>query len=81
MMHSLESLAEVISSKAAAISKLLANKSLPLPTFGEQSYSDFTDVDHELRRVRNGLINAAQDIVRLAQGPEDHILNLTWSVS
>lgn len=80
-MASLESLSSAITAKSAQISKLLAAKSLPAPTFGEQSYADFANEDSELRKARNDLVDAAKDILRLAQGPEDHILQLAWSVS
>jgi hypothetical protein len=85
-MEGLESLASIISSKAAEISKLLIKNSLQPPSFQERSYADFADANFadansELRNARNCLINAAQDIMYLTQGPEDHILSLTWSVS
>src|SRR5256885_1799916 len=79
-IESLESLSSTIAIKSAQITKLLAARSLPVPTFREQSYADFAHDDSGLREARNELISAAQDILRLAQGPEDHILDMAWSV-
>lgn len=80
-MASLQILACTISEAASEIEKLLEKKSLPRPGFGEENATDYEGIDYELRSARNTLINAAQDTLRLAQGPEDQILGLAWSVS
>jgi 6-hydroxytryprostatin B O-methyltransferase len=86
-MASLEDLASVISLKSFKISSILKENSIPTPSFDEGSFADFeetlgSNVYHEsLRVTRNELISAAQDIIRLAMGPVDHLLSLAWSVS
>jgi 6-hydroxytryprostatin B O-methyltransferase len=86
-MASLEDLASVISSKSSKISSILKENSIPTPSFKEESFADFEEIPgsnvcHEsLRVTRNELISAAQDIIRLAMGPVDHLLSLAWSVS
>lgn len=79
-MATLESLVGVIAARSVKVSKLVAAKSLPEPSFEKRNYNGFVDEDFELRKARNDLASAAQDLVRLAQGPEDHILQLAWSV-
>lgn len=79
-MTNLESLAATISSRAADITRMLKKESKPVPSFAESSYNDYASGDEELRIARNQLIDAAKDAIRLAQGPEDHILDLGWSV-
>jgi hypothetical protein len=87
IMASLEDLASVISSKSSKISSILKENSIPTPSFNEESFADFEEIPgsnvyHEsLRVTRNELISAAQDIIRLAMGPVDHLLSLAWSVS
>lgn len=79
-MATLASLAGIIAARAVEVSKLAAVKSLPEPSFRENNYTAYAAEDFELRKARNELASAAQDLVRLAQGPEDHILQLAWSV-
>ncbi len=84
-MASLQSLASVISRQADEISKILATNRIPPPSFAEDSIVEYSepgpDVETELRKARNELIQSAQDIARLAMGPTDQILTLAWSVS
>jgi 6-hydroxytryprostatin B O-methyltransferase len=81
----LEHLSATISSKTAELSKILEANSIPPPSFDERSFVGkdaarlVVDKDN-LRAVRNELITAAQDLIRLAQGPVDHLLTLAWSV-
>lgn len=82
----LQSLSKTVNVKVTELSSLLKDAGLPEPSFAEDSHSDFAVekgslVDDELRKVRNELIDAAKDIVRLAMGPVDQILSLAWSVS
>ena len=79
-MTTLASLAGTIAARAVEVSRLAAAKGLPEPSFGEKSFNSFAGEDVELRQARIELASAAQDLARLAQGPEDHILQLAWSV-
>lgn len=85
-MSSLEDLAASISEQVARLSSLHKELGLPPPSLdkaGSRDYATETDTpDGEaLREARSRILNAAADLVRLVQGPTDHILNLTWSVS
>ncbi|MCJ1403879.1 hypothetical protein MMC11_007102 [Xylographa trunciseda] len=75
----LASLAGIISARTVEVSRLVAAKGLQDPGFGEKSFNGFVGEDVELRQARNELAGAAQDLARLAQGPEDNILQLAWS--
>lgn len=79
-MATLPTLAATISDKAAEIGRILDTKGLQQPQIGEAGVNDFANIDYELRDARNALIRAAQDVIRLAQGPEDQVLSLAWSV-
>ncbi|KAL9120673.1 MAG: hypothetical protein Q9187_002772 [Circinaria calcarea] len=82
----LENLSATISSKTLELSKILEANSIPPPSFAESSCvspeasSLVVDKDN-LRTIRNELITAAQDLIRLAQGPVDHLLTLAWSAA
>lgn len=79
-MATLASLAGTIAAQAVEVSRLAAAKGLPQPGFGKRGYNGFTGEGVELRQARHELASAAQNLARLAQGPEDHILQLAWSV-
>ena len=79
-MATLSTLAATISEKVTEVSRILESRGLPQPQIGEAGINDFANIDYELRDARNALICASQDIVRLAQGPEDQVLALAWSV-
>jgi len=78
-MASLGFLSATVAAKSQEVLQLLAANGLNEPTFSENSHEDFKNDDPQLRKARNELVSAAQDIVRLARGPDDHILNLAWS--
>jgi 6-hydroxytryprostatin B O-methyltransferase len=80
-MSDLASLTSLVTARAIEVSKLVAEQSLKQLSFHESSLSGFEGEDINLRRARYELSNAAKDLARLAQGPEDHILELAWSVS
>jgi hypothetical protein len=77
----LESLSLKIGSKSLEIREYLDTLDAPLPSFDEESYLSFEDDSNvKLRNLRNTIINHAQDIIRLASGPTDHVLSLAFSV-
>jgi 6-hydroxytryprostatin B O-methyltransferase len=81
----LQSLSSTIKLKVTELSNLLKTAGLPEPSFAEKSYADFAhettaSTDNAIRQVRNDLIDAAKDIIRLAMGPVDQVLSLAWSV-
>ena len=76
----LASVVGTIIEKAAVLSHLLGTQNIALPTFDKEQPNNYKGEDVALRRVRYDLVRAAQDLLRLAQGPEDHILQLAWSV-
>ncbi|RAO70086.1 uncharacterized protein BHQ10_006098 [Talaromyces amestolkiae] len=82
----LQSLSSTVGSKVTELSNLLKTAGLPEPSFAEKSYADFAlettaSTDKAVRQVRNDLIDAAKDIIRLAMGPVDQVLSLAWSAS
>ncbi|KAI4240693.1 MAG: hypothetical protein LQ352_007576 [Teloschistes flavicans] len=79
MTATIESLTIAITAKSIALSKLLAAKSVPEPTFGESGCDQYGGEDVEVRNARLELARAAHDLASLAQSPEDHILQLAWS--
>lgn len=79
------SLSSTVGLKVNELSNLLKAAGLPEPSFAEKSYADFAhqttaSTDNAIRQVRNDLIDAAKDIIRLAMGPVDQVLSLAWSV-
>lgn len=82
--ETLESLSLKIGAKALEIREILDDQAIPLPTFDEESYSSFETVNDDaalkLRALRNSIINYANDIIKLASGPADHVLSLAFSV-
>ena len=87
MTSPLEELGLKISTEIATITKLLQATGVPSPSFAESSAVDISkspqsaaEQDTLLNTARNKLINAAQDVLRLAQGPVDHIVTLAYAV-
>ena len=78
-MQTIETLTSEVALRSVRLSKLLAAKSHPDPTFAANSYSRYVGEDVELRTARQELVRAAQNLASLAQSPEDHILSLAWS--
>jgi 6-hydroxytryprostatin B O-methyltransferase len=83
---SLEDLAASITEQVSKLSSLHKELGLPARTLEKSGSRDYaTEADtpegEALRETRSRILNAAADLVRLVQGPTDHILNLTWSVS
>lgn len=77
---SLASLASTIAEKTSSLSRLLEVQQVPQPSFGEDSYNAYAGENSAVRQARYDLAGAAQDLVRLAQGPEDQILQTAWQV-
>ena len=85
-MSSLEALAATISEQVSKLSSLHQELGTPLPTLdkaGSRDYATETDTPEgeALRKTRSQILDAAADLIRLVQGPTEHILTLTWSVS
>lgn len=81
-MTTLSSLAGVVAARSVEVSRRVAAKSLPEPDLANREDSNrYGAEDLELRKARNELASAAQDLARLAQSPEDQVLQLAWSVS
>ncbi|KAI8957434.1 putative O-methyltransferase [Daldinia sp. FL1419] len=83
-MSSVESLASSITEQVSKLSSLLQEAGLPSPTLDESGFGDFsrqedTPEGNELREVRNRILDSAQDLIRLVQGPTERILTLTWA--
>lgn len=78
-MTTIESLSSLVTARSIRLSKLLAAKSHPDPTFDASSASRYAGEDAELRCARQDLLRAARDLASPAESPEDHILSLTWS--
>ncbi len=78
-MTTIESLSSLVTARSIRLSKCLAAKSHPDPTFDASSASRYAGEDAELRSARQDLVRAARDLASLAESPEDHILSLTWS--
>lgn len=77
---SLASLASTIAEKTSSLSRLLEVQQVPQPSFREDSYNAYAGENSAVRQARYDLAGAAQDLVRLAQGPEDQILQTAWQV-
>ncbi|KAH8694082.1 putative O-methyltransferase [Talaromyces proteolyticus] len=79
---SLETLALKIGASALEIREILNSQKAAYPTLNEKGYLAFSTAEyenHELRKLRNTIINHAHDLIRLASGPTDHILGLAFS--
>lgn len=80
-MTTLSTLAGIVAARSVEVARLTAAKSLPEPDLADQdAFNRYSTEDLELRNARNELASAAQDLARLAQSPEDHVLQLGWSV-
>jgi 6-hydroxytryprostatin B O-methyltransferase len=82
----LEQLAATISADVTAVTQLLHARGEPAPSFAESNAVTIgekasTNSDTTLLQARNRLINAAHDLLRLAQGPVDHVVTLAYGVS
>lgn len=84
MATPLEQLAASISADVATVTQLLQARGEPAPSFDETSAVTIGKTtakpDTALLEARNRLINAAHDLLRLAQGPVDHIVTLAYGV-
>ena len=78
-MTTIESLSSLVTARSIRLSKCLAAKSHPDPTFDASGASRYAGEDAQLRSARQDLVRAARDLASLAESPEDHILSLTWS--
>lgn len=78
-MTTIESLSSLVTARSIRLSKCLAAKSHPEPTFDASGASRYAGEDAELRSARQDLVRAARDLASLAESPEDHILSMTWS--
>ncbi|KAL8685309.1 MAG: hypothetical protein Q9224_005867 [Gallowayella concinna] len=79
MVASIESLTSAVTAKSIRLSKLLAARGLPEPTFEETGCNRYFGEDVEVRSARLELARAAHDLASLAQSPEDQVLQLAWS--
>ena len=79
-MATLSSLTGTVAALSVELSKMMAVKSLPEPSFDASNSTRYENEDIQLRTARNELASAAQNLARLAQSPEDHILQMAWSV-
>lgn len=66
--------------KTTTLSLLLGQQNVAQPTFTEDGHNPYQGENADLRQIRYDIVRAAQDLLRLAQGPEDQILQLAWSV-
>ncbi|KAI1781131.1 putative O-methyltransferase [Hypoxylon cercidicola] len=78
-MSSLGALVSTIVEKTTTLSLLLGQQNIAQPTFTEDGHSPYQGENAALRKTRYDIVRAAQDLLRLAQGPEDHLLQLAWS--
>ncbi|KAI1473079.1 putative O-methyltransferase [Daldinia caldariorum] len=83
-MSSIEDLASSITEQVSRLSSLLQEAGLPSPTLDESGSSDFTHetdtpAGRSLREARHRIMDSAKDLVRLVQGPTEHLLTLTWA--
>jgi hypothetical protein len=83
MASPLEEVAAKISTEVASLTRLLQERGAPTPSFAESSAVDTTKPpdDAALVKAKNELVNAAHDLLRLAQGPVDHLVTLGYAVS
>ena len=86
MASLLEELGAKVTTEIATITRLLQANGEGSPSFAESSAVDVnasqtTSKDQaSLLAARNELVNAAQDVLRLAQGPIDHVVTLAYAV-
>ena len=80
MASSLASLASTIAEKTSLLSRLLKDQKIAQPSFDEDGYDAYAGENSAVRQARYDLAGAAQDLERLAQGPEDQILQTAWHV-
>jgi len=78
MSPSLTSIASSIPEKAILLSELLDKQKISQPSALESGYNAYAGETTAIRQARNDLATAAQDLMRLAQGPEDQILETAW---
>ncbi|KAI0181361.1 putative O-methyltransferase [Hypoxylon sp. FL1284] len=78
-MSALEALASTIAEKTTTLTALLSQQGVVQPTFAEDGHDAYKGEDAILRKTRYEIVKAAQDLLRLAQGPEDQLLQLGWS--
>ena len=75
----IESLSSLVTAHSIRLSKCLAAKSHPDPTFEATGTPRYAGEDAEIRTARQDLVRAARDLASLAESPEDHILSQAWS--
>ena len=83
MVSALEEIVQNISNQAATVTRL---SSIP-PSFDESSAVEIgkssglpSETEALLFKAKNELANSAADLLKLAQGPVDHIINLAYTV-
>jgi hypothetical protein len=76
---SIVSLTEQVSKLSASISSYLEDNRLAQPDFTAQSVS--VPETREYEALRNQLNDAAQDLIRLVNGPKNILRTWTWSVT
>lgn len=80
-MSTISSLADTVAARAADVAHLVAAAHHPDPTLAGKGFDAVSNESPELRKARNELANAAQELATLAQGPEDQLLQLAWSTT
>lgn len=85
MTATLESFAEEVSQKTRQVQELLSQQPhVQAPSFEVPGSTAWTPADNgsqslKLRQARYDLARAARSLYLLAQGPEDHVLQLAWA--
>lgn len=80
MSSPLSSIASSIAEKANLLSELLNTQKIAQPSVLESGYDAYAGETKAIRQARHDLAGTAQDLMRLAQGPEDQILQTAWLV-
>ena len=76
---SMKDLAESINAQVNIITELLNSQSLPHPSFRPDAPSALPE-DAQVQAARTALIEAANDLILLAQGPGEYVRNETFVV-
>ncbi|EER40216.1 conserved hypothetical protein [Histoplasma capsulatum H143] len=71
----LNGLAAKISELAGTLTKFLQEKNIPAPTFAANSPTSYVGLTPEIFMIRQGLVDALNDMWYLTQGPSESIFN------
>ncbi|KAJ4361264.1 hypothetical protein N0V95_002033 [Ascochyta clinopodiicola] len=78
---SIESLSADVSRLSTQLEHQLQKWKITSPTSDESGRSPFSNKPPAVRATRNALVDAAVQLARLAQGPEDHVLGLAMGAT